>query len=396
MGLGTMLSLRHLMLNLLLLGSCFCTQIPDGIDALSGSVLKVYETEQWDIQSNSWKATSEVPRWSNELGESSLSPSEVLPPPGFDFGSDWKIVLEGSDAMGWEYTFRYLQPPVRRRVWLRGLHPMSPPLPHTLVVPEKLVPKTPNLFSRTIEKVRDSYNFKGYYVNFYKSLVSWESFGFGVGCPLTMNFDLWDRNPGLPSLSTSLGFYFPWTVAAFLSTSVHFAWVRWVVKMSVVILPYFLTRLAYRYVVPTVWVLSASLLLPLGMKIPPIPEEPILKLPKPYYNSEISERMGCSFSYRWSLEYGFEKRFNYWHSYRPTFSIYRKFLGMNNPIDWWQQHFGSFGLSTGYPLPRPPHYSCSLNLGLSGLYFQSSPPPASREVVIQQHEENNILTPTTS
>jgi hypothetical protein len=39
--------------------------------------------------------------------------------------------------------------------------------------------------------------------------------------------------------------------------------------------------------------------------------------------------------------------------------------------DWWlQRKTGSLGVSTGYPLPDKPHFSCSAVLSLSGFYFR--------------------------
>jgi hypothetical protein len=43
---------------------------------------------------------------------------------------------------------------------------------------------------------------------------------------------------------------------------------------------------------------------------------------------------------------------------------------MNTPMDWWQKHFGSIGLSTSYPIPIHPHFSCSAHLFLSGLFLK--------------------------
>lgn len=43
---------------------------------------------------------------------------------------------------------------------------------------------------------------------------------------------------------------------------------------------------------------------------------------------------------------------------------------MKKPADWWQKHFGAIGLSTSYPIPVPPNFSCSAQLSLSGLNFE--------------------------
>lgn len=329
-------------------------------------LMKIIETEIWDAPTNSWKALSGEERWSNERGQVSSAPSVARPPPNWEFDGDWKIVISGSDSLGWEYSFQYLQPPKRKRVWLRGLKAK----PISSIAPSRK--RRRGILSRALSDMRDGYNFKGFSVRLYKSLISLESFGIGIGLPLTTNFDLFDRNPALPSISSTLGIYFPGTISASLSASMRVEWVRWFLKTVLFFIPRLLMLLFYRFVIPAVWAAMTAALLPLGLQIPTIPKTPILAISKPKYSSELSERLGCSIAYRWSLQRGIEWRFNYWHSYMPTFTIFRRLLRMETPADWWawwDKHFGSLGLSTGYPLPLPPYYSFSACLGLSGLYL---------------------------
>lgn len=333
----------------------------------NADVLQIIETEVWDAPSNSWKALSVDQRWSNELGQQSLSPSEVHPPADYDFDGDWKIVLTGSDSMGWEYTFQYLQTPKRKRVWLRSLKPK--PLP---VVPSTTLSKgRRGAISRILSDMKDGYNFKGFSFKLYKSLLSWESVGFAISLPLTTNFELFDRNPALPSISSTFGFYFPWTLTAALSASIHVVWLKWFIKTIMLVIPRLLTLLFYKFALPALWATAATVLLPLGVSVPQIPKLPEITVAGPSYNPDLSERVGCSLSYRWSKKYGFEWRFNYWHSYLPTFNLFRRLLKMDPSSDWWDKHFASLGLSTSGPIPMPPHYSCAAALGLSGLYPSS-------------------------
>jgi hypothetical protein len=238
--------------------------------------------------------------------------------------------------------------------------------------------------------MRDGYNFKGFNCRFYKSLLSPEGFGVGISLPLTTNFDFFDRNPSLPSISSTFGFFFPWTVSAALSASVHVEWVRWFVKTVLVSVPRLLLLLFYRFVLPTLWAVATATLLPLGIRVPAFPEAPTMDISRPRYNSDISERLGCSLSYRWSKENGFEWRFNYWHSYLPTFALIRKLLGLERTADWWDKHFGSLGLSTSCPVPLPPYYSCAACIGLSGLYLKNPAHVvrASSQSVIIETDEN--------
>jgi hypothetical protein len=328
-------------------------------------VLKIIEREVWDETSKSWKVLRDEERWSNEQNQACRSPNEAQPPGNWDFDGDWKIVVHESDAMGWEYSFQYLGSPTRKRVWLRSLK--AKPLP----VVYSSSKRTRGLISRALADMRDGYNFKGLSCRVYKSLLSLESFGVGVSLPLSTNFNFFDRNPSLPSVSTTFGFYFPWTVSAALSASVHVEWVRWFLKNVLFFIPRLLLLLFYRFALPTLWAVATAALLPLGIRLPRIPEAPVMEISKPRYNSDISERLGCSLSYRWSKEYGFEWRFNYWHSFLPTFALIRKLLGTERSAGWFDKHFASMGLSTSCPQPTPPHYSCAACLGFSGLYLKN-------------------------
>jgi hypothetical protein len=335
-------------------------------------LMKIIETEIWDAPTNSWKALNGEERWSNERGRASAAPSEAQPLPNWEFDGDWKIVVSGSDALGWEYSFEYLQPPKRKRVWLRSLKAKQ-----KSTITASPTKRSNRILSRALSDMRDGYNFKGFSFRMYKSLISLESFGIGIGLPLTTNFDSLDRNPAIPIVSSTLGVFFPGTIFASLSASVRVEWVRWFLKTVLLFIPRLLMLLFYRFVVPVLWAAMTATILPLGFKIPAIPKTRTMDVAKPKYSSELSERLGCSLSYRLSIQRGFEWRFNYWHSYMPTFTVFRRILRMEAPAAWWDKHFGSLGLSTGYPLPLPPHYSCSACLGLSGLYLNNWRNPRS-------------------
>jgi hypothetical protein len=359
------------------------------------TIIQLLETEVWEAATNSWKVIAGEKRWTNERGQASLSPSEVAPPEGFSYDGDWKIVVSGGDALGWDYQFQYLRPPKRRRIWLRSLKVISKPQnqtrlqqkqkkkalvtkPPQQVRPSPLWPSTS--LSRTLERIRDDYNFKGFGLSVYKSFIFPSSFGVALRLPLTMNFDWWDSHPELPSVSSSFGLYFPGMVGVFLSAGVHVEWVKWIVKTILWMVPRLLIWGIYQLVLPALWLVASTLLMPLFLTnnnnnskkkflLPPIPLPPQIQIAKPRYNPELSEKVGCSLSYRWSISRGLEWRLGYWHSYLPTLTMYRKLLRQHTPLDWWQTHFGSIGLSTGAPIPDPPHVSCSACLSLSGLYF---------------------------
>lgn len=324
-------------------------------------IVQVLETELWDEANQVWKTRGE--RWTNLRGQLSASPSEMKPPDGFEYEGEWKIVVSSGDSMGWEYQFQYLRPPKRKRTWLRSLKQSQrlaqKPTPSAVSFQPK------GGLARSLSLIRDDFNFKGFGFSLYKSLLFPSSVGVSFRLPLTMNFDTWDRHPELPNVSTNVSFNFPWEIGAVMAGSVHLEWVKWVLKCVLQVIPRLIIHCIYEVFIPFLWMLGAALVSPTGYRLPPMPKAPKITISKPRYDPEISERIGGSVSYQWSQEYGLEWRVSYWHSYLPTLAVLRKLLRMNSPVDWWQKHFGSIGLSTSYPT-----FSCSGHLCLSGLYFQ--------------------------
>jgi hypothetical protein len=252
----------------------------------NGFVLRLLETEVWDEANQIWRASGE--RWSNENGQASLSPSEVYPPDDFAFSGDWKIALvSAGDSLGWEYQFQFLQQPKRTRIWLRslrqitGLQPKQP-----FVGIGELQPK--GSLSRSLARIRDDWNFKGWSFSLYKSLIFPSSIAFAIRLPLSINFDILDRHPELPNFSTNICFMYPWTIACFLSGSVHLEWVKWVLKCIFQVIPRLVIFCIYDAVLPFLWVIASVITTPLGLSLPPLPKAPTLFISKPQYNPELS------------------------------------------------------------------------------------------------------------
>ena len=435
----------------------------------NNGLLQVIESEVWDASENVWKSaavagTDGGNRWTNEKGFISPSPAEVVPPEGWAFLGDWKIVVSsgsssssnsggsgggGGDSKGWEYQFQYLQPPKRRRIWLRNLtqttkllprarqQPESRTSPSSRLVAVKPLPTTATTTSsstrtklkksrphtsrltRTMQRIRDDWNYKGLGFNLYKSFIFPSSIGIAIRLPLTIHFDTFDRNPAWPIISSSAAVFYPPMCAGFLSTSVHVEWVKWMAKCILGLIPHSVLWILYRLVLPLLWTVASIVLFPIkGIKgINALPPRPT-KIPngswwtgkniaKPQYNSEMSERIGCSVSYRWSRKRGYEFRVSYWHAYLPTLLVYQQFLSQlqerlkgsiasssssssspssstssviassspssssstKSKTNWWRKHTASLGASTSGPIPDTPPISCSANLSLSGLYW---------------------------
>jgi hypothetical protein len=426
----------------------------DDNDDSNNGVVQVIESEIWDASENEWKGapisgSEGRSRWSNEQGKPSPSPLDVIPPVGWEFVGEWKIVVKSStnnDSKGWEYQFQYLRPPKRRRIWLRSLTQQTTKiLKPSRARPSRLIPKTPsppttlttteastkvkrlhptNSLTRTMQKIRDDWNYKGLGCNLYKSFIFPSSVGVAVRLPLTINFDTFDRNPAWPIISSSVGAFYPPMAAGYLSWSVHVEWVKWIMKYSLGLIPRVVLLIVYRFVLPVLWTIASIMLFSIN-KHTLLPSRPTTipnrswwtggNIAKPHYNTELSERIGGSVSYRWSKRCGYEWRITYWHAYLPTLLVYQQFLSQlqerfrngitksttsnNNSkssssslssaaevsssstttksskktkqMDWWRKHFASLGVSTSGPIPDTPPISCSANLSLSGLYWGS-------------------------
>ncbi|VEU39076.1 unnamed protein product [Pseudo-nitzschia multistriata] len=418
-------------------------------------LIQIIESEVWDTTENRWKGaavgdgTGGGNRWTNEKGHLSPSPTAIVPPDGFEFLGEWKIVVSsssnngsnsagnngmagggavGGDSKGWGYQFQYLQPPIRRRIWLRSLTPIKMPPPRKPksgvgirppppIIPKKTpiqkakAPRTTNRLTRAMRLVRDDFNYKGLGFNLFKSFIWPSSIGVALRIPLSINFDTFDRNPGWPIVSSSACVFYPPMVAGFLSTSFHVEWIKWLFLCSLGLVPRSFFWILYRVILPVVWMVVSVVSFPLRgiYSLPPCPT----KLPsgawwtgrniaKPKYNTDLSERIGCSVSYRWSKKRGYEWRISYFHSYLPTLLVYQQLFSQlqeklegsiksvsnssNNsssnksstvaPLtkgkkNWLRKHFASLGVSTSGPIPDTPPISCSANFSLSGLYWST-------------------------
>jgi hypothetical protein len=319
------------------------------------SLVQVTEWEVWDKSKNAWTgaADSSTNRWTDEKGHPSPSPSELQPPNGWEFAGDWKIVVQqqhqqqhsptssasgsggggGTDAMGWEYQFHYLRPPTRRRIWLRKMQ-KTEKTRSSIVASQSSVSTLPRQLGpaflstqRIWQRIKDDWNFKGYGVTLYKSFIFPESFGVGLRLPLTANLEYFDSRPGLPSITCGTALYFPWTVMGFLSVSVHVEWCKWVLQSILALVPRLILYFIYKVVLPLLRALAMAILFPWRHRFPLVPAtipRGFWTIPPPRYNSEISERLGVSISYRWTQgRTGCEFRVSYSHSYLPTFAIYQ-------------------------------------------------------------------------
>lgn len=432
-------------------------------------VLQVVETESWN--GDRWIGAEQ--RWATLDGRPCVSPADLEAPPDATFDGDWKIVLSASkDPYGW--TYERGENPKRQRIWLRILKPITREQavvkkqqsrsgaaklsPKTTmktpakILPSKLLPKSKSRIStkaatatkimdtqkvkaalnNALQNIQDDWNFKGFGFSFYKSFLFKKSVGMAFRIPLTTNWDVWERHPEWPSVSMSLLFFYPFTIAASIGGSVNVEWLQWVIVQGGITLRHviamILLTLARGFMLA-----GSALAFPVTRQLYNMPTSwdllPSLQhslTEKPTFSSTLQQRVGVSYSWRLSAARGYETRRNIWHLYLPTLLSLiqhldrvqqqgQRILRRNPYVDyyvrkrqhkrgdtalvasssssssstafqptsllekvrdtdwaeWWlRRKTGSLGVSTGYPIPDKPHFSCSGVLSLSGFYFR--------------------------
>lgn len=68
-------------------------------------------------------------------------------------------------------------------------------------------------------KIFRVFSWKGFGLSFEKSVIQWNAFGAGIRVPVSSNFPEWDKNAGLPKLSTTFGLNYPYGCKMSISAS---------------------------------------------------------------------------------------------------------------------------------------------------------------------------------
>ncbi len=272
------------------------------------------------------------------------------------------------------------------------------------------------LLHQTLRVIADDWNFKGFGWAFYKSLLIREACGVALRIPLSLNFASWDRNSVfVPYFSGSVGLYYPWMTSITLTCSMNVQLLRTMMLILTARLRLGLFFLMST-IIRTVAICTSSLLYPLTrlrMVLPERrtshrstpPQEPTHAAPSPSSSTDGTstrsashtheQRIGMSWSWRFSLLQGFELRISYWHLYLQTIlyvlqsvlapkidPLLKVWIEPPNPLskvitpslfgtfsDCLRRHTAAFGLSTSYPVHDLSKCSCSAMLSLSGFRF---------------------------
>jgi len=375
-------------------------------------IFEVFETEEEEKQSQG-EPKFQNKAWLTSAGKRSPSPTEIVPPKGWEWASDWKIDIGGNrDPQGWEYVDdeKYAagaggelrRKTKRTRRWLRSMQPQTTgklierlssittknETVTTAVPSKKRRFRARDKIRKTLEAIDDDFNFKGFGWTFYKSLLHKYSCGIQYRIPITLNFDSLDRRPHFPVTTLSGCLFYPWTGGIFVSTSLPCEYLRHLIFMSL------------QYIQ---WVVLGTTMVLTGfwkkVDLPPIQRPPIK------ISANVQERIGFTFSWRISEESGYEFRKTSWYLYLPTLEFVLRtislivltiFTTISNIIlqtseeekqsqielrknkkeegpmlEWLKQHVASLGLNSGYPTPHAPGFSFGALLSLSGFYYSN-------------------------
>lgn len=173
------------------------------------------------------------------------SPTDAQPPRGYKWAGKWKIeVSKETDSYGWVSGSGG---GMKRRRWLRMVKksstlrldgpatmlseevvssvvqqdaPANATIAKTAEASAKSTKVLTKLISQKIQNVKDDWNWKGFGWSFYKSFLYPEAGGVSFRMPISQNFLTYFSRPWLPSINSSIGFYYPWSIGLFLSFSI--------------------------------------------------------------------------------------------------------------------------------------------------------------------------------
>lgn len=340
-------------------------------------------TETELFNGNSWEEAS----WSDaSTGEPAPSPTEFVLYKG-TWMSDWKIVTGTStrDEFGWDYKTMNHQR-MRRRTWIRT-YEIIVEAEHkntaiTTTRRRKMTLLGPAVFSSSIRRpsglrwinktLRDSYNFKGFGMTFYKSLVFRNSFGVALRLPLTYHFTLFEEHPSLPSIGASLAIYHPWVICLFINTSVRIEVIQWAITTLIASIVYIFCWLLWTLMLRGFLVAGSAVLFPVTRRLyqPTFP----LRRPDgwqgPDYSRSVEERVGCAWSWRVSQARGYEYRVTYWHYFAYSLATLMKARNLKLIPSWVVRRVAAIGTSVSAPILDEPYMTANSLLSLSGIYFR--------------------------
>lgn len=323
----------------------------------TNSTIRIVETERF-TKNGTWVHES----WTDAATKESVEPpSKMNLNATTTWLGEWKIVVSSSTSRhGWKYSYDannkgpVMQYTIRQRIWLRGVQCHY---------------ERPRQASRWIRAIKDDWNFKGFGISLYKSMLFPRSKGISFRLPLTYNFGIWERHPALPSFSLTVSvFHPPVNIYVNGNLSIRMRWLQWALSSWSQWLPAVAANLLILFLRGIAVAVSAMLY--------PITRRPLLvslrdntrgriKLPPPQYSQSVEEWVGVTWS--WIPLVSLTRiHATCWHFYALQLAeLYDK-------LDWIPRHSAALGWSIVGPVMNSRDLWCtaSLCLSLSGFYFR--------------------------
>lgn len=269
--------------------------------------------------------------------------------------------------------------------------------PHNLWTTKHFVPSA-HSFTRSTQshsfwhRIRDDFNYKGFGISLYKSLLYLRGAGFSVMLPLLNHFDWWDSRPALPSLNLVMAFYlFPFRLSVCLSSSMPVEGLR-IGVYKILLMMYEFVAVVLHHMLSGLWTMWSLLAYPWTQTWSGLPVSGGQEAAKTarqtrqeanaVFNANVMERVGCTYWWRWGPLVGMDTRISYWHLYMPRLAPVleqlQRMLGgrddttASSATEWRRSSLmGScIGLDTAVPNANPPNFFFTSVFSMSGLGCQ--------------------------
>ena len=312
----------------------------------------------------------------------------------------------------------------RQRIWLRTIaittidNGVRSPQQHPIKVSKlknRKKRRSTNVYLRMIEAIQDDWNFKGFGLTFVKSVLYRNAFGFAFRIPLTMHFKTWERCPALPNIGSSIAVFLPQLcICLFINMSLRIEYIQLTL--------YYISRIIPSLCTAVLLLLLRGLALAVSALLYPLTRQPLLLAAIQEYDDDImnkeqtwwdvllpkhsrpallqlrrfpesDERIDVTWSFRWSLDRGYEFRTTCSHFYAiPLATVIEAMIpllplsdnkltiysttSIMKMMDWIPRHEAAIGCSFVGPAYNDKtglFITANTILSLSGIYFTKQP-----------------------